>query len=335
MIFTAYTKGLFKSASNLSMLVLIWVLNFSMALLLAVPFYAALKSTAGSTMIPGKLLSEFNFTAAMEWVRASGNIPGIFLILAVCIVVAYYLMWIFISGGILQSLNKSHFTKKRFWNGSAENFFRFLGVSAIILFFQVILAGIVVFGVSVVLKGLQETAVSEDEYVHWALGGGALFLFFWLFWSAVADYAKFYLLKNNSFNVFGALFRTFIFAFKHFFKVYLLRFLLFLTPLPIWYIFWKLSGSVTQATLAGLIVLFFIRQLFLIVRIWFRVWVYGSQLKLFTAYFPNNKQLNLELRHKAKQEKEAAKKANETSMILESQKSMIKTCVSSISYLRK
>jgi hypothetical protein len=308
-IFTAYIKGLFKSASCLRMLVLIWVLNLFTALLLAVPFYVVSKSTAGSSMMPDELLSEFNFTAAMEWIRKSGNIPYTFIILSVCIAVAYYLMWIFFSGGIIQSLHKSRFTNKIFWNGSVNNFFRFLGISAIILFVQVILAGIVFGGFSVVLKGLKETAISENEIVHWFLGAVALFLLFWLFGSAVSDYAKFYLVKNNSLNVFGAFFRTFLFSIRSFSRVYLLRFLLFLTPLPIWYFFWKLSGTVTGTTGAGLIFLFLIHQIFVIVRIWFRVWVYSSQLEMFLVYFPNNKQINFELRHKAKLEKETAKNA--------------------------
>ena len=135
-IFTAYIKGLFKSASYLRMLVLIWALNLLMALLLAIPFYALSKSTAGNSLLPNELLSGFNFTAAVEWLRKSGNIPATFLILTLCIAIAYYLMWIFISGGIIQSLNKSRFTKKRFWNGSAKNFFRFLGVSLLLLFLQ-------------------------------------------------------------------------------------------------------------------------------------------------------------------------------------------------------
>lgn len=307
-IFTAYIKGLFKSASYWKMLVLVWTLNLLMALLLAIPFYVVSKSTAGNSMLPHKLLSEFNFTAVVEWLRESGNIPGAFIILAASIAVAYYLLWIFLSGGIIQSLNKSRFTKKRFWKGSAKNFFRFMGVSAIILIVQIILAVIVFVGVSAVFKGLKETAVSEDEYVRWILRGAALFILFWLFWSAVSDYAKFYLLENKSINVFGAFFRTFIFVFKRFFKVYLLRLFLFLTPLPIWYIFWKLSGSVAGATGVGLIILFLIRQIFLIVRIWVRVWVYSSQLKMFSEYFPHDKQINLELRRRAKLERRAAKK---------------------------
>jgi hypothetical protein len=308
-ILTAYTKGLLKSASSLRILILIWVLNLIMALLLAIPFYTISRSTAGNSMLPDKLISEFNFTAATEWLRESGNITDTFLILALCVASAYYLIWIFVSGGIIQSLDKSRFTKKRFWNGSAKNFFRFLGVSAIILFVQVILAVIVIAGVSAALKGLNETAVSEDESIHWILSGGALFMLLWLYWSAVSDYAKFYLVKNNSINVFGAFFRTFIFSLKSFFNVYFLRFLLFLTPIPVWYIFWKLSGSVEGTTWIGLIILILIHQLFLIIRIWFRVWVYSSQLKMFLTYFPNNKQLNIELRRKAKLEKKAAKQA--------------------------
>jgi len=243
-ILSTYTTGLFKSASSLRMLILIWVLNLIMALLIAIPFYAISRSTAGSSMMPDELKSEFNFTTAMEWLRESGNITGTFLILAVCVAVVYYLMWIFISGGIIQSLDKSRFTKKRFWNGSAKNFFRFLGVSIIILFVQLIFAVIVIAGVSAALKGLNETAVSEDESIHWIISGGALFILFWLYWSAVSDYAKFYLLKNNSINIFGAFFRTFIFSLKSFFNVYFLRLLLFLTPIPVWYIFWKLNGIV-------------------------------------------------------------------------------------------
>lgn len=308
-IFTAFTKGLFKSASNPKMLVLIWMVNLLMALMLAVPFYAVSKSTAGASLIPNELLSEFNFTAVMEWLRKSGNIPGALLILAVCVAVAYYLIWIFISGGIIYSMNKKRYTRKSFWNGSAKNFPRFLGVSAIVLLIQIILAVIVIAGVSVILGRLQETAVTEDEYVHWILGGGALFILFWLFWSAVSDYSKFYLAANNSFNVFGAFFRTFIFSVKSFLKVYLLRFLLFLTPIPIWYIFWKLNGIVAGTTGIGLIVLFLIHQIFLFIRIWFRVWVYGSQLEMFSTYFPTNKQLNIELRRQAKLEKRAAKQA--------------------------
>lgn len=308
-IFTAYIKGLFKSASYKRMLILIWALNILTALLVAIPFYAISKSTAGHSMLPNELVSEFNFTAVVEWLRKAGSVPRTFLILALCIAVTYYLTWIFISGGIIESLNKNRFKKKRFWNGSAKNFFRFLGISVLILLVQVILAAIVIGGVSAIIKGLKETAVSENDFAPWILGGTALFFLFWLFWSAVSDYAKFYLVKNNSINVFGAFFRTFIFAFKRFFKIYLLRLFLFLTPLPIWYFFWKLSGSITGATGVGLIALFLIRQIFLIVRIWFRVWVYSSQLKMFTEYFPNDTQLNLKLRHKAKMEKRAAKKA--------------------------
>ena len=114
---------------------------------------------------------------------------------------------------------------------------------------------------------------------------------------------------HNNFNVFAAFFRAFIFVIKHFLNVYVLRLLLFLTPLPIWYIYWKISGNMAGATMAGLIALFVVRQLFVIVRIWFRVWTFSSQFEMFLTYFPHEKLVNKELRHQAKLEKEAEKKA--------------------------
>jgi hypothetical protein len=308
-ILTAYTKGLIKTGAFPRMLILIYVLNLFMALLLAIPFYILVKGTAGNSMLPHELLQEFNYTAAMEWLREAGNIPGTLIILVFCIVIVYYLLWVFISGGIIHSLNRSSFSMKSFWGDSAYNFFRFLGISVLILIVQIILAGIIFGGLSVFLKNLADTAKTENEFVKWSLGGGALFILFWLFWSAVSDYAKFYLLLNNSFNVFAAFSRAFIFAIKHFFKVYILRLLLFLTPLPIWYIYWKISGSMAGATLAGLIALFVVRQIFIIVRIWFRVWTFSSQFKMFSSYFPHEKLVNKEQIHQAKLEKKAAKKA--------------------------
>jgi len=279
-----------------------------MVLLIAIPFYFVAKETAGNSMLPANLINEFNYTAAMEWLREAGNLPKTFFILTICLASSYYLLWVFISGGIIHTLNSKNYSMKQFWSGSSSNFFRFLGVSGTVLIAQILMAVIIFSVLALKIDFLTRSAITENEFVEWSIGAGALFLLIFLFLSTVSDYAKCYLLLNKSINIFAAPYRSFIFTIKHFLNIYALRILLFATPLLAGYLYWKVSSNMAGATTIGLIALVLVRQVFIAMRIWFRLWTYSSQFEMCLAYFNSDKQMNKELRLEIKRQKKEAKR---------------------------
>ncbi len=281
----AYIGGFQKAAKSPRMLFILYFSNLVMALLLALPFMGFLKSSFGSSALSKNLLEGFDFTTFSNLTyyykdgldAILGNIKWV--------LIAYFLLNIFLTGGIIRILNKEKFTTGNFFSGAAYNFFRFLGLSLIMALVQLIFILAVYIPVGIIFDSLGEKMVTEISYYYWGVGAFVFHLLIFLLISMIGDYAKFYLVLNDSFNIFKGFWKGVKYVFGHFLKTYFLYLFLLFIPAVVMYIYWYYEADMKMATGIGILIVFAMQQGFIFLRVFLRVWVLSSQFKMYTDDF--------------------------------------------------
>ena len=284
----AYIGGFQKAAKSPRMLFILYFSNLVMALLLALPFMGFLKNSFGSSALFESLLEGFNFTAFSNLMYY--NSDGILAILGSIkwLILAYFLLNVFLTGGIIRTLNKEKFTTNNFFSGAAYNFFRFLGLSVIVTLVQVLFILLVYVPLGIIFDSLGDKLVSEISYYYWAIGGFVFHLLIFLLISMIGDYAKFYLVLNDSFNIFKGFWKGIRYVFSRFLKTYFLYLFLLFIPAVVMYLYWYYEKDMKMATGVGILIVFALQQAFIFLRVFLRVWVLSSQFKMYADDFINH-----------------------------------------------
>jgi len=102
------------------------------------------------------------------------------------------------------------------------------------------------------------------------------------------DYSKFYSALYDTSKTFKAIKAGFSYVFKNFIRTYSLYLMLVIIPALLVYAYFRVNAELGTTTKFGIIIMFFVQQAFIILRIWFRVWTYSSPLQMFTADFLKN-----------------------------------------------
>jgi hypothetical protein len=281
----AYIGGFQKAAKSPRMLFILYFSNLIMALLLALPFMGFLKNSFGSSMLTENLLEGFNFTAFSNLMYYHKDGLDAILGNIKWILVVYFLLNIFLTGGIIRTLNKEKFTTGNFFSGAAYNFFRFLGLSLIMIVVQLVFILLVYIPLGIIFDSLGEKLANELSYYYWAIGGFTFHLLIFLLISMIGDYAKFYLVLNDSFNIFKGFWKGVRYVFSRFLKTYFLYLFLLFIPAVVMYVYWYYEKDMKMATGIGILIVFAMQQAFIFLRVFLRVWVLSSQFKMYADDF--------------------------------------------------
>lgn len=281
----AYISGFQKAVKSPRMVFILYFSNLALALLLALPFMNFLQNSFGDSMLFENLLDGFDFTSFSNLNFYNGD--GISAILASVkwLFIAYFLMNVFLTGGIIRTLNKEKFTTANFFAGGAYNFFRFLGLSIIVIIVQFFVALLVYIPLGIIFDSLGDKLSSEVNYYYYGIGGFVLHLLLFLLISMIGDYAKFNLVLNDSFNIFKGFWKGFKYTFKHFLKTYFLYLFLLILPAVVMYIYLYYESDMKMATGVGILIVFAMQQGFILLRVFLRVWILASQFKIYSADF--------------------------------------------------
>ena len=329
----AYIGGFQQSLRSPRMILILYAVNILTALILALPFMNALKEGFGNSGIVENLVNGFDYTTFSNFMYYSGK--GVLAIISGIkwLVLTYFIVSIFLTGGIIRTLNKEKFTTSTFFAGSAYNFFRFLGLSFIMILVQIIFALIVYVPMGLIIKSLIPSVSSEITLYYIFFFFFILHLLLFLFISMIGDYAKFYLVLEDSFNIFKGFWKAVKYVFSHFLKTYVLYLILLFLPAVIMYLYIYLEKDIKMATGIGILIVFLLQQAFILLRVVLRVWVLSSQLKVYSDDFiksenvqelvmmdventnkteKNKKKTRAEKKAERKAKKEAEKKAKKS-----------------------
>lgn len=284
-LFNAYSQGFKETGKNLRVLILLFAINFVLAILAIKPLMNLITDGFGNSLAVTELFHGFNYIVINDFLAQNKHLYTFVTAILLVIIPLYWLLSVFFSGGILHTLNRNSYTLTTFFNGAVANFLRFLAVSLTFIILQVLFA-LAVFGIlSSTIENFSNTANSEISIFWYVFSFFISFSIISLFLQSISDYTKCYLMLNASNNILKAIWRSLVFVVKHFLNTFFLKLLLSLTPLPVFYIWYKITYDMAGATWLGLIVLFVLQQTFVFFRVFMHVWSYASVLEFYSHRF--------------------------------------------------
>ena len=286
-IFSAYMEGLKTTFRNGKLWLLLYGLNFLLALMLAYPLSGFLESKLSTTLPVDKLFNGFDYTIVNDILKKYGDALSVFSNISVLAAMLFLLFSVFAVGGILnvflhhlptrQAGNTS--TKlSNFWNGAGKYFWRMLRLTFYFLIIHVLVAFIFINLYGALTAGGFEKYDSEKYLWQVAYVILPIYLFFATIFFMIQDYAKIHIVSSDKKWITQPILDAFRFVFKNFGKTLLLYFLNLLTFLIVFFIYWKINGPLGPNSIS---LAFILGQAFVIFRIGSKLLNLGSAVAWF------------------------------------------------------
>jgi len=269
----AYLQGWKWSVRNIKLWFWLYLFNVVLAALAALPLMNVLEEKLGRSMVSDSLMEGFDYTVFTDFMNQYGVAIAPILSQSKLLIFLYFLLSIWLMGGILNSvknsLQKAHF--QSFIVGCIKYFWRILFLTILFLF----LHGIVAFGVFSLFKNFVhgfdfKQLSSELELYRGAAIWGFIYSLFLVFFFQIQDYAKVFLVKNDS-KVHQAIGQSVRFIFRNFGSTFLLTLINWLTFILVVWLYWVLSGDDLNSTEGTLRMTFVLGQIFVLFRLGLKV----------------------------------------------------------------
>lgn len=213
----AFRQGLRETATRLRLALLLYGTHILLALPAAYAFQAMLGREFGASLAPERLLSGFDFSVWVDFLRDHGDALRTVMPMAFGTCFLAILVGPFLSGGTLAMLGAraEPFSAAAFFRSCGAYYVRFLrlvlifGGCAVIL----LVAGFALLGG--VISTVNEEAVSELPAIMSGTGGIILLLVLLSTIFLAADYARIMVLRQNSRSMIRAARAGFAFVFRN------------------------------------------------------------------------------------------------------------------------
>ncbi len=280
-IFKAYYYGLKESIKIPKPVFLIYLINVILGILIAFPLYGLMKRELGYSESIDVLLSKFDTALFVDFIYQNRDGILVLLLQVVWVAVVYWIISIFLAGGIIRTLNQDIFTMTSFFSGAGYNFFRFLKISLFMVLTQIV----VVFIVFIPAFLFVSDNTTEAEF-YW------LFSVSFVIWTIlfvtvllISDYSKYNSVLYDKASAIQSIKGGFSYVKRNFFKTFFLYLMLIVLPGFVVFGYFYADAYVGTHTTGGVLIMFFVQQLFIIFRIWTRIWTYASPLQMYTSDF--------------------------------------------------
>ena len=280
----AYINGLKWSIQNVKIWWWLYLCNFLLAALAAIPLMSLLEEKLGHTFAAKQLIEGFNYTIFSDFMNEYGAAILPILSQSKLLIGLYFLLSIFLMGGILEncknSLQKAHF--QVFVVRAIKYFWRFFRLTIYFL----ILHGAVVFLFFTIFMWLihgGDLKQLDSELVIYSRGAIVFGIYFFVagILSSIHDFSKIYLVENNTKIVVKAIKEGAKMVVKNFGSVLLLSLLNWLTFALISLLYLTLRGNDLNSTVSGLWFVFVLGQVFIFIRMGMKVLNLESKTLLF------------------------------------------------------
>jgi hypothetical protein len=256
---------------NLRAVLFIYSVLLILALLIAVPFYFTILSQAGHSMALDKLVPDFDFAIFSDFMRQSGRAFRPFFFFSAILSLAFMIVQVFFSGGLVSDLQKGNktFSLKAFLKSSASLFPRYAGLFFLQLTY--LLLSLLVFVLLLFVFLSFSTDGNELTYVYLSIIPLMFISVAASFIMTGNEYAKNLICRYQHLSPASALHTAFSYVFRHLKTIVLFWIILaglFLTALV-----YLLSDALIGMGSAGTIVIMLIlQQCFIFARIFFKTW---------------------------------------------------------------
>ena len=287
-VLKSYSKGIREATLRPKMIFILWLINFIFGSVIYFLFSGLLADVLGKSKIAEGLLKKFDFNVLFELLVHNGSTIQTIFSVALILIFLYFLVSIFLYGGILFSLvhplksgdveSKNPRFAQVFFQGAGKFFGRFFRLSFYSLILWIVF---IVINVLLNLVGSVLTASGANEqvafYLIWIRIAIGLFLVFLI--KMILYYTRIKIVTEDSRLVFLSFLKIIRFVFRKFGKTLALYYLLVVTGVILFGIFWALNSMIPSHSLLSIFIVFIIGQLFIASRGWIKVAFQAAQLK--------------------------------------------------------
>lgn len=266
----AYFKGWATVFRYKQIGLILYLFNFVLALLAALPVSGFLGRSVGYSMSLGRSQADFDYTFWGElYQRFEQQINGI-LDQTILFLALFFLISVFLMGGILDYFknNEERFQLRNFWNACSDFFWRILRLTIYFLLIQGLILALFFAIFTAMCDGLNPFAMeSEEQLMDAAMLLFPIYIIVFTFVSMIQDYAKIHLVREQPNLLFKIFRETFSIVLKNIGKFSFLYSLNILTFLLVFALYWWISERFDGMTMRSVNLLFIIGQIFLLARI--------------------------------------------------------------------
>ncbi|MGB6339065.1 MAG: hypothetical protein WBF32_04760 [Candidatus Aminicenantaceae bacterium] len=290
-VLSSFGNGIKRAFLEPKMVVVLWLVNFVSASVIYFLFSGYLSDVIGNRLVAANFLKGFDFETFFELIIHEGEAWHWIFYVAFILAFLYYWVSLFLHGGILVMLKARGITGElkgrdprfapAFFQGAGKYFGRFFRLTIYSLLVWLGF-GVLYFVLNLALKLLEAGGTNEQAifYLFWVRVIIILFLYFLV--RMICDYARIRIVAEDSKAVFGSLIQAIRFVFRNFFKTSILYYLVLITGLAIFGIYWIVQKMVPTQTLLLILVAFLIGQVFILSRGWLKIALQAAQLHFYT-----------------------------------------------------
>jgi hypothetical protein len=273
---SVYYNGFQKSVRSLRSIVLLWIISLAGSLLIVAPLERNIGRLLDGSMASELLYDGFNIDVFADIMHSVMPALASFSISFILVTVIIFLANTFVTAGLFRILAgswKKPYKWKTFLMGADRGFLGFL--------FVAIIAGVSIILLLLILVGIPLTialAAGASYTIFVIIGLVAAFLLI-LSLPVVfltADYARAMLTADKYLGPWKAIIKGFRKVRKRFWRAWLAMIFILLLSLLTGFIAWKFTLQSKAATGGGLLVLLLVSQLFIFIKIWIKVFRYGT-----------------------------------------------------------
>jgi len=290
-VFRSYGKGIKEAILQPKMVSILWFVNFIFGVIIFYLFQQKFSEVISSSLMADKILKKLDYNFVFEFLVYNGQFIKTIFFLAFVLMLIYFLISIFLYGGILNSLVQSHrsYEERRdngrfapiFFQGAGRYFGRFfrLAIYSLILWFVVL---IFYFGLTRLVRALTAKGTKEQLAFYLFIAEVVIGLFLVYLIKMILDYTRIKIVTEDSRYVFRSMFQSIGFVFRNFGKALGIYYLLVLTGIILIGIYWLLRQVIPDYSFILLLITFIIYQIFIASRGWLKIAFQAAQLSFYS-----------------------------------------------------
>jgi hypothetical protein len=279
-IFVAMKAAAFRSIKSWKSLLIVWFSSLLLVSMIAIPMKGALNTGFGRSTITEKLADGFDIQVFADLGDTFKSLASYFSAGFLVIILVGFILNAFFSGGLFNSIKGSSgkFSSREFFMSSAENFWPFLVISLIISLIVCVLT-ILVLIIPISMATQAEVPV-EGAFFGTLKIVFPVFLLLLTIPLLVADYARAWLVGQEQKACFKAIGFGFRRTFTTFLSSYTLMIVIMLVQVLYYLFVLKIIPGLKPVSDIGVFLLFILSQILFLLKVFLKVWRYGSVTSL-------------------------------------------------------
>jgi len=269
-MFTILRQAFRRTAQNWQIVLVIFLVNFTLGLTIAFPSLSIIKAESEQSLAFDKLITDFDFTVFYDFMHKNGNSLVSIIPVSLALSGFYIVLNIFFSGGILSQFTIRDTFKLNEFLKSSWHYFRKFFLLTLIQLISLLLGYVAIIAVFWIFGAIAD-GKTEPTFVAWMIFPCAFAFFIITFLLNVGDYAKVLSYRDDLLNPLKAFEKAADYVFRNF-KTMQIYWAIVVVGFTIMLIYLMIESTIGMTSGFKIWLMFIIQQFFILCRVFIRTW---------------------------------------------------------------